>query len=151
MVQYLSTGQFPGVRAAIDISLDASNLPDDVIDLPQYRGDAERWIVASNPDAATYAPGSEQYQTTQVAAIYACAALIGPAVPMLTGETYSDGYRYTRDKVDPLALADSLWLKARQALAAAMDTDVPALTERAPSRFVFTRAPGNRTTRIPNL
>lgn len=142
MPEYLTPAEFPSIRAAIDVSLDASNLPDDVIGLPMYRQDAERWVVAMNPLAAAYELGSEPYLKTQVAAIYACAALVLPSVPQLTGESYGTAFRYTRKEVDPAALQQSLWDRARGAIRAALGEE--ALEVRAPARFIFTRAKGRR-------
>lgn len=142
MPEYLSLAEYPAVRAAIDVSLDASNLPDDVIGLPMYAQEAERWVLAVNPLAATYTVGTTEYKQTQVAAIYACAALCVPAVPQLTSESYGQAMRYTRKEVDALALADALWGRAKSAIQAVVGA--PEAEARPPVRFIFTRACGRR-------
>ena len=143
MAMYLTPAEFPAVRAAIDISLDASNLPDDVVALPMYAPEAERWVLAMNLVAAGYAPGSEAYLKTQVAAIFACAALVVPAVPNLTGEWWGNEARYTRKEFDPVALQATLWERARSALRSAAPLPVEAVGA-APRRFIFARAPACR-------
>lgn len=129
----LTVAEFPAVRAAIDITLDAKSLPDEVIGLPTYAGEAERWVLATDPASVLYTPGSDQYAQAQVAAIFACAAMLVPMVPMLTGETYGQAYRYTRKEVDQAALEASLWDRARTALSRASG-DAPVPTDKAPDR-----------------
>lgn len=149
MPEFLTPAEFPGVRAALDITLAAGNLPDAIIALPQYKGEAEFWVLGADPLAATYLPGSEAYERARVAAIYACAALLVPALPILTAETWGEVYRYTRKEFDPIKLQDALWQRARSTLAATGDAgggqaDAAA---RAPARFVFTLAPANAARR----
>jgi hypothetical protein len=136
---FLTAAEYPAIRAAIDISLDAGVLPDEVIGLPTYAGEADRWVLATNPAAATYTPGSDQYGAAQSAAIFACAAMLVQAVPMLTGETWGQAYRYTRKDVDLGSLEASLWDRARTALSRASG-DIPTPDSgKPPSRFVFGR------------
>lgn len=142
MPDYLTSAEYPAIRAAIDISMDVSNLPDDVIGLSIYEQEAERWVAIVHPLSDTYAAGTVEFRTVQTAAIYACAALVAPAVPTLTGETYEDGYRYTRDKVDTGALQLALWERARAALQTLME--VSSGDSKPPRRFIFTRACGAR-------
>jgi hypothetical protein len=145
MPTYLSPVEFASVRASIDVSLDISNLPDDVIALPMYRDEAERWVTTMNPMAATYLPGTPEYLKTQVAAIYACAALILPAVPNLTSESYGTEFRYTRKELDMNAMQNQLWSRAMTALRSAQGgTGVVPADEKPPVRFVFTLARGRR-------
>jgi hypothetical protein len=150
MPTYLSPVEFAAVRAAIDISLDISNLSDDVIALPMYRDEAERWVVTMNPLAVTYEPGSDAYLKTQVAAIYACAALITPAVPNLTSEAYGQGFRYTRKEIDIVATQKLLWERAMTALRSVQggSANTPAVSETPPVRFIFTRGQANRHRRF---
>lgn len=139
---FLTNAEYPAVRAAIDISLDPTNLPDDVIALPVYAGEAEQWVLAMNPLAGTYTTGSAEYLRMQVAAIYACAALVAPSVPVITGETFGQDHRYTRKDVDMAALAEKLWERARSAINAVIG--VTEADSRPPRRFIFTRASGRR-------
>jgi hypothetical protein len=138
MPSYITPAEFPAVRAALDISLDAANLPDAVIALPQYAGQAELWVAANDPNAIIYFPGSEEHIRTTIAAIYACAAYIVPALPNITGETYGDALRYTREKTDMHGLEASLWARARASLPS-LATSM-ATNGHAPARFVFTLA-----------
>lgn len=140
---YLSAAEYPAVRGAIDISLDQKALPDEVLALPQYAGDAERWIIGQNPLAATYEAGTDEYLGMQVAAIYACAALVLPAVPNLTSESYGAGYRYTRKELDTATLVESLWQRASNAIKAVTGVVAPS-AGRIPTRFIFTVATGRR-------
>ena len=135
---YITPAEFPAIRAALDISLDAANLPDAVIALPQYAGQAELWVKTNEPDAALYMPGSEEYIRTTIAAIYACAAYIAPALPNITSESYGDAMRYTRKEVDMAVLEANLWSRARGALPHL--TGNVSQTGKAPSRFIFTLA-----------
>lgn len=143
MPKYLTAAEYPAVRAAIDVSLDASNLPDAVIALPMYADDAERWVVEQNPLAPTYTAGSDEFLKTQVAAIYACAALILPAVPNLTSESFSQAERYTREAIDVTAMQATLWARARSAIRGVLVVE-PDTTIRPPVRFLFTTAKGRR-------
>jgi hypothetical protein len=140
---YLTASEYPAVRAAIDVSLDASNLPDAVISLPMYAQEAERWVLAQNPLAATYAPNTDAFKRMQVAAIYACAALILPALPQLTAEVYGQAYRYTRQEVDATAQQNALWARARASIQAELGDDETVVSG-PPLRFIFARAEGRR-------
>lgn len=140
---YLTPAEYPAVRAAIDISLGPRSLPDGVIGLPTYAGEAELWVLATSPESATYTPGSAQWQKAQVAAIMACAALLYPSIPILTSETYGSDYRYARSEVDAEKAARALWDRARTALADAAGDPTPT-PSKAPSRFIFGRVAGNR-------
>lgn len=136
---YITPAEYPAVRAALDISLDAANLPDAVIALPQYAGQAELWIRANDPNAAGYVPGTEEYIRTTIAAIYATAAYIVPALPNITSETYGDAMRYTRKEYDPAKLEASLWTRARGALPNLTGSS-SAAPGKPPARFIFTLA-----------
>lgn len=138
---FLSEAEYPAIRASIDISLSTSNLKDAVIGLAPYKGQAEAWVLTELPEAAAYAPGTPEYLAAQRAAIYACAALLAPAVPVITGETFGN-FRYTREKYDPEAVASALWGKARTAISeAAGDTPASSTTG---SRFFFGTVKGRR-------
>jgi len=135
---YITPAEYPAIRAALDISLDASNLPDAVIALPQYAGQAELWIAANDPNSVSYFPGSEERIRTTIAAIYACAAYIVPALPNITSESYGDAMRYTRKEVDMAVLEANLWSRARGALPN-LTSSTPQ-TGKPPARFIFTLA-----------
>jgi hypothetical protein len=145
---YITPAEFPAIRAALDISLDASNLPDAVINLPMYAGQAELWIVANDPLAPTYTPGSEAYIRTTIAAIYACAAYIVPALPNITSESYGDAMRYTRKEADMAKLEAALWTRARGALPSLAGSGADGGST-PPARFVFTLASNDGVHRVP--
>jgi len=137
---FLTAAEFPAIRASIDISLDTSSLPDDIIGLSTYAGEAERWVMATDPLAVTYTPGTDEFDAARAASIFACAAMLVQAVPMLTGETWGGAYRYTRKDVDLAALESSLWDRARTALTRASGETPTPTTGKPPSRFIFGKA-----------
>jgi hypothetical protein len=140
MVDLLTDAESPSIRAAIDITLSPKNLPDAVVALPQYRDEAVRWVRRQDANVDTYSPDSDEFKQAQVAAIYACAALLVPFVPNLTGETYGSDYRYTRKEVDANALMAYLWKRAGEAIG----ENNPAPVTETPHRTIFTKACGRR-------
>jgi len=125
---------YPAVRAAIDLSLDDTTLPDDVIGLPIYAGAAEVEIgrrVANYADVIT-AGGANAALLTN-AAIWICAALLVPAVPNLTGERTPDSQQYSRQAFDPAAKVAQLRALADQAIGEVLGED--PLTAARPVTF----------------
>lgn len=101
------------VRAAIDLSLSAGNVPDKVIELSIYQGAAENWILARDPNAAGYQTGgglsdATKYARVQNALIYRTASLLCPAVPAITRDEFGDNEGYTRQALDTARRADEL-------------------------------------------
>ena len=130
----LDASDYPAIRAAIDLSLDSTALPDDVIALPIYLLAADLEVKARDPLWATRADDELALLTN--AAIYLTAARIAPAIPRLQGETFGD-YRYQLQAVDWEARA--AWL--RNQAAEALDTylAVGDTTIDRPTRFAVAR------------
>jgi len=86
--------EFTQVRAALDVSLSADDLPDTVIALPIYLGAADAEIKRRDPNWATR--DEDALARLRRAVIYLTAASLAPAVPELTQERYPEGYSYAR-------------------------------------------------------
>lgn len=142
MAELLTVAEYPAIRATIDVTLTAKALPDSVIGMAPYAGEAAAWVLGEQPDASTYVIGTDEYNAAQRAAIYACAALLVPAIPIITSEAYGNAFRYTREKYDPTVLAESLWAKAREAIDKTREDETPVVT--GPSRFFFGTLKGRR-------
>lgn len=142
MAELLTVAEYPAIRAMIDVTLTARALPDSVIGLTSYAGEAVAWVLAEQPEATTYAVGTDEHTAVQRAAIYACAALLVPAIPIITSEAYGNAFRYTREKYDPAVLAASLWEKAREAVSKTKEDEISTAT--GPSRFFFGTLKGRR-------
>jgi hypothetical protein len=141
MPPLLIPSDFPSIRAAIDVVLSATILPDTIIGLPIYRGLAERDIRATVPDAdAILAGNDDRALALKVAAIYTCAAYLVPAVPWLTSSEVQ-GVRASR-RVDPVALAKDLKARAAAELAVVLGVELDASD--TAYDFFFTTAPGDR-------
>lgn len=110
----LSAADYPDVRRALDATLDARLLPDEVISSPIYLGEAERRVIARLPGAAALT-GAEA-TIARVATIYTLAALVSPVVPLITREQDKD-YSYQRAEMDWSARATQLLADADGLLA----------------------------------
>lgn len=128
------SGDYPSIRGAIDISLDANSLPDAVIELEIYATAAEQWIAAETTET-----GSEAH----LAAVLYCAYLIAPQVPALIRERMAGG-EYWQQPFDFVDLAGRLLQRAYQQLALAKALEVPdADTSLQPAMFTLGTAPPN--------
>ncbi len=116
----VASGQYPAVRAALDVTLDAEALPDAVIALDLYAGTADRWVLAQDPTAEARTGDALKHVTA--AAVLYCASLLAPALPQLTGETHG-AHQYSRKAVDASALADQLVARAVDELTAVLQPD----------------------------
>jgi hypothetical protein len=125
----LETTSYPAVRAAIDVTLDANNLPDATIGLTIYKGRAEAWVAARTSDTGAHAIA---------AAIYYCAWLLFDAVPRLTSEQIVGG-GYQRQYTDPVHAKAALLAHAEQEI-----IEITATTDAALMPPFFTVAPGYR-------
>jgi hypothetical protein len=138
MSTLLSAFSFDQVRAAIDLALDASALPDETIALPLFVDRAEADIVAQDASALTYLPADSRYDRVQRAHIYFTAAYIVPSLPNITQEQVGSD-RYTRKEWDAEKQVARLRGLANAELAAYLTTD--GLSE---PLFAFGRACGRR-------
>lgn len=92
------------VRKALDVSLTATSLPDDVIDLPIYAGAARDQVLAAQPDAESLDPVTDaaRWQAALAALAYLTAARLAPALPQVTTRQVGD-VRVSREKWDAAA------------------------------------------------
>lgn len=101
----LTPAEYPAIRAAIDLALDETTLPDAVIELPIFLAAADLDLKTRDPDWATRT-GDQLTQLTN-AAIYLTAARIAPSVPRLQREVFGD-YSYQLQTIDWEARAAAL-------------------------------------------
>ena len=94
----LSPEHYPQIRALIDLSLTAEELPAATIALPVYLGAAEAEIRRRDPQWATRT-GDARTALMQAVMHYA-AGLLAPALPSIRSESYPEGYSYDREAVD---------------------------------------------------
>lgn len=109
----IGVSDFNDVRRALDATLDATTLPNDVISSPIYQGQAELDILARVPGAAALS-GVEAMQV-RIVAILLTAAYIAPAVPLIVREQDKD-YSYQRQPIDWLDAQARLNARAEQIL-----------------------------------
>jgi hypothetical protein len=133
----ITAAVYSDIRAAIDISLDDTVLPDSIIALDLYAGAAEREVLSRDADALTRT-GADLARVTTAAVLFA-AARLAPAIPNITAEE-SDDVRYTRQAVD--------WAKRAADLRALAEIELQAVlapSATTPSRpTMFARAMGGR-------
>jgi hypothetical protein len=123
-VPLLAAVDYPAVRAALDLTIDAATLPDAVIALPIFAGRAEQTILRLDPAAPTRS--GEEAEHVRRAVIYLTAAYIAPHVPDLLGEQFGP-QRYTRAPQDWRAHARYLQGLAELELAAVIGEDALGL------------------------
>lgn len=133
----LSTSDFPAIRAALDVSLKTTGLPDAVIALPIYQGAAEAEVLAQDPVAESRTGAALQHVVN--AAIFLTAAHLAPALPAITAETIGK-VSYQRD-VDWAARAGELRSRADAELAAVL---APSTAHRPTPPSMFAVASGRR-------
>jgi hypothetical protein len=136
----LDSTSYPAVRAALDVALLESNLPDATIGLDIYEEAAIQDVVNIYPTAAAETVAANQTRITR-AAIYFCAARLAPAVVRITSlNVATRDMSYSRQTFDPDERAAELRALAEAELAAILE---PA--EETPSRpTMFTVASGTR-------
>jgi endonuclease/exonuclease/phosphatase (EEP) superfamily protein YafD len=125
----LTPADYPQIRAAIDATLTPKTLPDSTIAMDIYSGRAEDWVQAHSPAAyAAYVdpPATPVDVALHRAAIFATAALIATAQPLLVTETFGGQYSYRRNERDPATLVGDLWTLANEQIGlAGGETPVP--------------------------
>jgi hypothetical protein len=88
MPPILDTSDWPAVRAALDIELDATVLPDDTIALSIFQGEAENRfltrVAGANPAVDLTS------QESKNACIYYLAAMLSPHLSRYTMEMFGD-------------------------------------------------------------
>ena len=135
----LTSADYPAIRAALDVDLDSSKLPDGIIALDIYKGQADRMVYERDPDADTRT-GDDALRIT-AAAVYFCAGLLAPVVVRITSLSVSTrDVSYSRPVFDPEERKETLWSMAEDEIA-----EVITPTEDAPGMpTMFDRAPGTR-------
>jgi hypothetical protein len=143
MAAILAATDFPEVRAALDVSLDITNLPDDVIALDIYLGRATEWVISRNAAAAAYVGAVDAAsRAIRRACILATAALVAPSLPWLSQETYENQHSYKRQEVDLGSLVADLWSQANDQIEASLPVDERAVS--GGGKPFFTTAKGRR-------
>lgn len=122
------------IRHAIDLSLDATVIPDAVIEGDAFLGGARDDLLELDEDAFTYAADTDEYRRAQRALWLLTAARLAPSVPAITQVTVGDT-RFSREKVDYSKRAQELRAQAAGELAAYLETSgtvaLPAMFARA--------------------
>jgi hypothetical protein len=132
----IGANEYPAIRAVIDVSLEATVLPDAVLALPTYVPSAILDVLRLDP-AAESRTGAELARVQNAAVLFA-AARVGPAIPAIRSETFDD-YRYDRGPVDWQTRAAEL-----RAMAAAEVDAVITTTDLNVPPQMFTLAQGRR-------
>lgn len=120
---------YPLVRAAISITLTAEALPDAVIGLSTFQGQAEAEVISRDPLAMNYAPAGSDPDPVKwahiiTATIYLTAAYLIPSMPPpVTRERIGDKYEFQRPVWDSLARAADLRALAGSELGAYLTPD----------------------------
>lgn len=103
----LTDDDFPAVRAALDITLDAEVLPDAIIALPMFIDTAEDIAVKRVPDWESLT-GSRRLHLHN-AVVKLTASLIAPSMADITSETFASGGQiYKRQPMNWLDVAARL-------------------------------------------
>lgn len=143
MGQIISQSDYVAVRAALDLTLDSTILPDSLIALPIYEGVAESDVMAEDTlwtshilDTSLGGAG----QHVKNAVIYHCAALLALAMSnSVESEALpGGGYHYTRDKIDWEARHHHLDSQADRELEAVLAVNQPD-TGAMPTMFSLAR------------
>lgn len=133
----LTSADYPAIRAALDVALDSTILPDATIALDIYLGAAEREVAALDPDSGTRT--GDDLARVKSAVVYLTAALLAPAIPWIVRESVG-GQSYERVREDWGALASALRQRAHAEIATVLDP-----TQVTPTRpAVFALAAGRR-------
>lgn len=128
----ITVADYPAVRAALDISLDAAAVPDAVIVLSIYHGAAELDVLARVPDAEGRA--EPDLSRLRNAVIFLTAAKMARAVPAISAER-TPTHEYTRHEVN--------WTKRGVELLADAERELAQVTVETP--------PVEETDEIPPL
>jgi hypothetical protein len=121
MPPLIDSTRYDDIRAALDISLDKSSLPDAIIELDIYLGEALRWIDAQTP-VPPYTEENRTGDRAKNAAIFFAAALLAPVIPDVLSERQLTGEEYTRKSVNWAAVEVRCRARAMEQLALILDT-----------------------------
>lgn len=118
MAPLLTSADYIAIRAAIDITLDSTMLPDATIALDLFIGAGMRDVLAVDTTAESRT-GDELQHAKTAAILFTAARLIG-ALPQITSEE-SPEHSYKRQNVDTAARASELRGMASAELDAYLD------------------------------
>lgn len=135
----LDESHWDEVRAALDVKLDATTLPDSIIEKDIYSGAAQREVIARHPTAESET--GENLQRVTTAAVLLTAARLVYAVAQITSITVQTrDTSYSRRAWDPEMKKAELLALADDELAAVIEP-----SEDTPGRpTMFARAAGTR-------
>jgi hypothetical protein len=111
----LLAAPYDAVRALLDTSLTASELPDATVALDPFAPAAGRWVLERVPNAESLT--GDDLQRAKDAAAYEAAARLAPALPSLTREELTGVAQVQRAAVDRQAQAAELHGRAVATLA----------------------------------
>lgn len=143
MADLLTGADFEACRAAIDAAIHDGILSDSLMQLDQYKGEAEREVLSLYPNAATAVEGSAEFQRARTAAIYLWAARLCPVTPQIESET-SLGRSYKRTGVDYAIRAQQLRGEALDILDQLAESDGSTPPRRFDITAIFGVAHGRR-------
>lgn len=103
----ITTVEYPAIRAALDTSFSADELPDSLIELDQFVGRAEREVVRRYPTALSEAD-DDVLVHLRLAVINFAASFIAPSLPDYTERRTDDRWVQERAR-DWLTVADRLY------------------------------------------
>lgn len=135
----LTAADYPAIRAALDVELDAEALPDDMINMSIYRAAADQDVIDLDPLAESRTDGTEVARVKR-AAIYFCAARLAPVVPRIQRMTMGGDTSFERSVFDPQQRAGELRAMARDEI-----DEILTPAEDAPRKpTFFSKASGRR-------
>jgi hypothetical protein len=135
----LTSDQYPAIRAALDVSLTAQQLPDATIAQDIFAGAAEGELLRRVPDAASKT--GDDLKRVKRALVWLTAALLAHSVVRITSmSVQTRDLSYSRQTFDPEEKAAELRSRAEAEIAMLLTP-----SEATPSRpTMFTVAPGYR-------
>ena len=135
----LSNTDYPAIRAALDVGLNAQQLPDAIIAQDIFLGAAEAELVRRVPDAA--GKTGDDLNRVKRAAVWLTAALLAHSVVRITSMSIQTrDLSYSRQTFDPDEKAAELRSRAEAEIAMLLTP-----TDATPARpTMFTLATGGR-------
>lgn len=131
----LTSADYPAIRAALDVHLDSTLLPDSIIALNIYQGAAEMEVKRRDPLAETRT--GDDATRVRLAAIYLCAAALAPAIPRILSQSLEGHF---------FSIQAATWQDLAARLTALAHDHLQTVTGGAPTLapFHFARAAGGR-------
>lgn len=132
----LDAESYESIRKALDLSIDKGDLPDEVIALDLYSGEAERWVTSQITISGPEATGSR----AKLAAIYMAAALLAPAVTQIVSQKDATGETVTLKTFDPNKKESQMRARAAEMIALVNGSDEIELATRSAGAVVPMRS-----------